>query len=113
MKPLVRNLRRQQTDAEKCLWRHLRNRGLNGYKFRRQYPVAPYVVDFVCLEKSLIVEIDGGQHAEQLQHDGRRTAFLERKGFCVLRFWNNEVLTGTDAVLESLLMRLATSFTSP
>ncbi len=88
----ARRLRKHPTDAERLLWRHLRLRQLGGYKFRRQQPLGPYIVDFVCLAKRLIVEVDGGQHAEQAEEDAQRTAWLEAQGFRVLRFWNTEVL---------------------
>ncbi|MGH8278350.1 MAG: endonuclease domain-containing protein [Gammaproteobacteria bacterium] len=105
MKRLARNLRRTQTDAERLLWQHLRNRRLNGFKFRRQYRVENYIVDFVCVEYSLIVEIDGGQHAQDViaSQDQARTAFLEWKAFKIQRFWNNGVLGNTQAVLENIL----------
>ena len=96
----ARKLRRQASDAERLLWRHLRNRQLAGFKFRRQCVIEPYVVDFVCLEAGLIIEVDGGQHAEQAAYDARRTARLERMGYRVMRFWNHEILTEIDAVLE-------------
>lgn len=96
----ARELRTTQTDAEKRLWQHLRNRQLEGCKFRRQRPIGPYVADFICLDKTLIVEVDGGQHAEQIGYDAARTAFFEEQGYRVLRFWNNEVLSETEAVLE-------------
>ncbi len=103
MKQLARILRRNQTDAEKQIWKHLRNRRLAGYKFRRQYSVGPYVVDFVCLERWLVVEIDGGGHMEKLQKDERRTASLESHGFTVVRFWNNDVMQNTESVLNVIL----------
>jgi very-short-patch-repair endonuclease len=95
----AKGLRRNQTDAEKLLWRHLRNRGLRGTKFRRQYVIGKYIVDFVCIECELILEIDGGQHAEQQGYDETRTRYLEQQGFQVMRFWNNEVLCETEGVL--------------
>jgi len=98
----ARKLRKHPTDAERLLWRHLRLRQLGGYKFRRQQPLGPYIVDFVCLEQRLCVEVDGGQHAEQAEDDARRTAWLEAKGFRVLRFWNTEVLQETVAVEEMI-----------
>ena len=107
IKTRARNLRRYQTDAEKRLWRYLRNRGLEGRKFRRQHPVGPYIVDFACLEKRLIIELDGGQHALQSEKDAERTEYLESRGFRVLRFWNNQVLKETSAVLEVILSVLA------
>ena len=100
-------LRTNSTDAEKRLWQALRNRQLQGYKFRRQHSIPPYVVDFVCLERRLIVELDGGQHAEAEVYDARRTVFFEELGYKVLRFWNNELLENTQGVLESILEQLS------
>jgi len=98
----ARQLRRQETDAERRLWSRLRNRAL-GVKFRRQHPIGPYVVDFCCLEAGLVVELDGSQHAEeQLDHDRQRTAFLGRQGFRVVRFWNNELCEDFEQVLERI-----------
>jgi len=98
----ARSLRRHATDAERLLWQHLRSRRLAGYKFRRQVVIAPYIADFVCLEPKLIVEADGGQHQEQRAYDDRRTACLEAAGYRMLRFWNHEILTETEAVLERI-----------
>lgn len=102
----ARRLRHSATDAERCLWRHLRNRQLKGHKFRRQVPIGGYIVDFACLEIRLIIELDGGQHDAQRAYDERRTQTLEGQGFTVLRFWNHQVLTETEAVLEEILRRL-------
>ncbi len=102
MKTLARKNRQQATEAERLLWRHLRNRRMDGYKFRRQAVIEPYIVDFVCLEAKLIVEADGGQHLEQMGDDIRRTAVLESMGYKVKRFWNNEILRDTDVVLEEI-----------
>jgi len=96
-------LRKNQTDAERKLWRCLRARELCGFKFRRQYPIGPYIVDFICVEKRLIVEIDGGQHATMSEIDNTRTEFLNARGYRVLRFWNNEALQQLDAVLAKIL----------
>src|SRR5262245_58157933 len=104
----ARRLRRNSTDAERRLWQRLRRRGLGGYRFRRQRPVGPYFADFVCLERALIIELDGGQHAESVEHDAERTRFLAERGFTVLRFWDNEVLLNTEGVLEAILLALAT-----
>jgi very-short-patch-repair endonuclease len=103
----ARLLRKNQTIAERTLWQKLRNRGLNQYKFRRQVPVGPYIVDFICLSARLIVEIDGGQHAVQEDYDKARDAFLRRNGYHVLRFWNNQVLENLEEVLESLTLTLS------
>ena len=106
MKLLARSLRIQQTDAERLLWRHLRSRQLIGFKFRRQQIIGPYIVDLVCFETRLIVELDGGQHTEQQTEDTVRTIFLESQGFRVVRFWNNEVLGNIEGVLESIRLTL-------
>jgi very-short-patch-repair endonuclease len=102
MKSLTKALRENQTDAEKRLWYHLRNRQMAGFKFRRQHEIDHYIVDFVCLEKKIIIELDGGQHANQTRHDSQRTAILESLGYTVIRFWDNEVLTQTQNVLEAI-----------
>jgi len=106
MKKFAQQLRKSSTDAELRLWLRLKNRNLSGFKFRRQHPIPPYFVDFVCLEQKLIVELDGGQHAEQTSRDAERTAFLQSKAFRVIRFWNNDVLKQTDDVLEEILRQL-------
>lgn len=98
--PHAAPMRRDATDAEQALWLQLRGRRLGGYKFRRQWTIWPYIVDFCCLESMLIVEVDGGQHS--LEVDAARTAALTAKGFRILRFWNNEVLENMDGVLEVL-----------
>jgi very-short-patch-repair endonuclease len=102
MKSLARSLRRQMTDAERLLWHHLRAQRLGGFKFRRQLVIEPYIVDFACLEAKLVVEADGGQHGEQQDGDDKRTSCLEAMGYRVLRFWNHEILTETQAVLERI-----------
>lgn len=112
-KQLSKNLRKNLTKAEIKIWRHLKNRAMAGFKFRRQCPIGPYIVDFVCLEKMVVIEIDGGQHADQLKKDARRTAYLKSRGFEVLRFWNNEVLVDTDVVLSTILTVLVNSPSSP
>ena len=99
----ARSLRGASTDAERRLWTHLRGRRLGNLKFRRQYPISGYVVDFVCLELKLIVELDGGQHSKQAEYDAARTAVLEKGGFRVLRFWDNDVLMRLEEVLEEIL----------
>ena len=101
-----RALRRQPTEAEARLWQHLRDRRLAGCKFRRQVPLGPYFADFACTEQRLIIEVDGGQHTEQLARDTRRSAYLHELGFTVLRFWNDQVLRETDVVLEEILRHL-------
>jgi len=95
----ARSLRRDATQAEAKLWRHLRARGVNGHKFVRQEPIGPFVVDFVCREHRLVIEVDGGQHATGTR-DTARDAWLSAQGYRVLRFWNNDVLGNINGVLE-------------
>ena len=102
----ARDLRRNQTSAEELLWARLRNRQLEGYKFRRQVPLGRFIVDFACYDARLVVEVDGGQHAERTSEDLARTAWLESRGFRVLRFWNNEVMENPDGVLVRILEEL-------
>ncbi len=102
----ARRLRSTTTDAEAKLWRHLRGRGLQGCKFRRQFPVVGYTVDFVCLEAGLVIEVDGGQHGDRVEYDRHRTEILNKNGFHVLRFWNNDVLQKTSDVLTEILGHL-------
>ncbi len=91
------------TDAERLLWYHLRNRYFGGFKFRRQHPVGPFIVDFICPVKKLIIEVDGSQHFENVEADNLRSQFLQEQGYQILRFWNNEVLQETEAVLTRVL----------
>jgi very-short-patch-repair endonuclease len=105
----ARMLREAMTDAERALWYRLRAKRLLGWKFRRQQPIGNYIVDFVCHEAKLVIELDGGQHVERADADARRTAWLESQGFRVLRFWNDAVLKETDAVLEEILHHLPLS----
>jgi very-short-patch-repair endonuclease len=100
--PNARRLRREATDAEQRLWLLLRDRRLAGYRFRRQHPVGGFIVDFACTKHRLIVEADGGQHSDN-KSDEQRTAFLEGEGWRVIRFWNNDILTNTEGVVESIL----------
>ncbi|MBI4279562.1 MAG: endonuclease domain-containing protein [Armatimonadetes bacterium] len=102
----ARRMRREQTDAERMLWSCLRSRRLEHAKFRRQFPVGPYIVDFCCMEQKLVIEIDGGQHAEQAEADSHRTAYLAKLGYRVLRFWDNEVLTNASGVLDCIVEAL-------
>lgn len=108
MKQLARNLRQNQTNAEQRLWGHLRNRQLEDHKFKRQYWIENYIVDFICIEKRLAVELDGSQHADEpvAENDQQRSAFLEAHGIKVLRFWNNEVFDNLEGVLENILAAL-------
>ena len=109
----ARALRARSTDCEHKLWRHLRNRGLGGHKFRRQFPIAGYIVDFVCLERRLVVELDGGQHGEQAEYDRHRTEILHKNGYRVIRFWDNDVLERRDDVLSEIFKRLEEFATPP
>src|SRR5437868_6373983 len=101
--PLARKLRLMLTDAEIRLWSRLRRKQLSAFRFRRQHPLGPYVVDFFCAEAKLIVEVDGGQHADD---DEARTRWLEARGYRVIRFWNNDVLANTEGVLQMILAAL-------
>ena len=106
---LARKLRRSSTDAELRLWHRLRNRQLNGWKFRRQVPVDRFIADFVCEDARLIVELDGSQHMQHREDDENRTRVLETYGYRVVRYWNSDVLLNTDAVLEDILAVLEKS----
>lgn len=100
-----RRLRRDATDAETKLWLALRDRRLGGHKFVRQGTIGRYIADFVCRERKLVVEVDGGQHAES-DGDRRRDKFMQSEGYRVVRFWNNEVLSNIDGVLTVILAEL-------
>lgn len=103
----ARHLRQTSTDAEALLWRQLRNRNLGGHKFNRQEPIGPFIVDFACRRRKLVIELDGGQHADQARLDWRRTAALERLGYRVVRFWNNDVLSNVAGVLQTIANEVA------
>ncbi|QJP17404.1 DUF559 domain-containing protein [Starkeya sp. ORNL1] len=100
----ARRLRKNQTDVERKLWSHLRDRRLDGWKFRRQGPIESYIVDFLCPDAKLVVELDGGQHAAE--NDADRTQMIEAHGYLVIRFWNNEVTTNIEGVLLRVLEAL-------
>ena len=106
---VARKLRSNPTDAEMRLWSRLQRKQIDGHRFRRQVPFGAYVVDFACLEARLIVEVDGGQHADEIKRAAARTAWLEAAGFRVLRFWNNDVLGNTDGVVEAIRVALSTA----
>ena len=108
LKQFKKSLRKSQTDAESVLWYHLRNRHFQHHKFRRQHILCGYIVDFVCLERRLVVELDGGQHNDQghIQYDAMRTLKLADEGFLVVRFWNNEIFTNIHGVLDAIDMAL-------
>lgn len=101
----ARHLRQTSTDAERHLWYYLRANRFR-CKFKRQVPIGAYIVDFVCLEKRVIIELDGGQHAENQMYDMNRTAWLVKRGFKVLRFWNRDVFQQTSTVLEAIMTAL-------
>ena len=100
-------LRTNQTEAEQRLWYHLRAHRFMGLKFKRQKIMGRYIVDFVCVEQRLIIELDGGQHAEQVTHDQQRDEWLRSQGYTVLRFWNNEVMQQLEGVLEQIRCTVA------
>jgi very-short-patch-repair endonuclease len=109
--PNAKRLRRDSTDAERALWLSLRNRQLDGLKFRRQATIGPYIADFQCIERRLVVEVDGGHHSAE--RDGKRTDFLEALGWTEIRFWNNDVLENREGVLEAIAMAAERTTHSP
>lgn len=111
MSEQARVLRRNQTDAERRLWGYLRDRRLDGWKFRRQHPVGVYVIDLYCAEAKLVIEVDGGQHDFDgfREKDAERTSYLENQGLKVIRFWNNEVMENIMGVLEAIREALGPS----
>ena len=102
----ARILRKNMTDAERRLWRHLRQRQLDGDKFRRQVRIGPYIADFACLDLLIVIEVDGGQPAEARAYDSRRDDYMRGQGFRVLRFWNNDVLSNMEGVWEAIAVEL-------
>jgi very-short-patch-repair endonuclease len=109
----ARGLRRTSTDAERKVWQLLRSRTLAGYKFRRQQPIDSFVVDFCCLRSRLVIELDGGQHAEKIEYDQRRTDYLVGQGFRVLRFWDHEVFENQEGVLSQILQAVSAPSPQP
>ena len=109
----ARALRRTSTPAERHLWKALRNRQISGHKFKRQFRLGPYIADFVCLERGLVVELDGGHHSETGDYDQRRTEELNRLGFRVIRFWNNDVLQNLEGVVRAIEAALAHQTNAP
>ncbi len=103
----AKQLRGNQTEAEHRLWYHLRGHRFLGLKFKRQKPIGPYIVDFVCMEHRVVIEVDGGQHDERQVQDQQRDEWLASQGFITLRFWNNEVLGDTNAVLQRIHVALS------
>ncbi len=102
LRTFARDLRNTTTDTERLLWRYFKNSQIEGVKFRRQQPVEAYIVDFVSFDKRIVIELDGGQHAENEEYDKQRDACLYANGFVVLRFWNNEVIENIEGVLEAV-----------
>jgi len=109
----AKQLRKNATDAERVLWQAVRSRQVLNCKFRRQVVFGRYIVDFVCLDAKLIIELDGGQHAEQVLYDEHRTVYLESLGYQVIRFWNNDVLQQLDVVLEKVRLVLIAGLECP
>jgi len=107
LRTFARDMRREQTDAEKKFSWKVRDRRLGGFKFKRQYPIGPYIADFVCLEEKLIVELDGGQHAERRHYDEVRDAFLVEQGFRIVRIWNADFLKNQDGTAEYIFQLLS------
>ena len=105
---LQRSLRKDMTIAERKLWSALRLGQMNGHKFRRQHPFENYILDFVCLEEKLVIEVDGSQHFEQINKDEVRTKILEKAGFRVMRFWNNQVMNEFENVKEAIFLAVET-----
>lgn len=106
LKQRSRDLRNNLTDAEQMLWQKLRNKQIKAHKFRRQFVLGNYIVDFICLDKRLIVEVDGGQHMDNVDYDLQRDDWLKSQNFKVLRFWNNQVLNEIGSVLEVIVKNL-------
>ena len=106
LKGVAQEMRREPTPAEKTLWQHLRNRQLRGERFRRQHTIGPFVVDFVCLNKRLIIEVDGEIHRQQIDYDEQRQHWLEANEFRVLRFTNEQIIQSIDAVVDAIMAAL-------
>jgi very-short-patch-repair endonuclease len=104
--PLAVRLRKNQTEAERKLWSQLRAKQLEGCKFRRQQPLGTYIVDFICFEKKVIIELDGGQHMDQEAKDQIRDKWLTKQGYKVIRFWDGEVFENLPGVLETIRAKL-------
>lgn len=106
----ARNLRNNATEAERKLWGVLRAKQVAGLKFRRQVAIGKYIVDFACMPKKVVIELDGGQHNEEtaMQYDAERTVWLRSQGYQVLRYWNNEVMKDTDSVVDAIVIALET-----
>ncbi len=113
LRQFAKTLRTNQTDTEQRLWYHLRGHRFMALKFKRQKPIGHYIADFVCLECNLIIELDGGQHSENIEYDVERDAWLRGQGFTVLRFWNNDVMQNIESVLEAIRLAVTEKTLSP
>ncbi len=109
----AQDLRRDQTPAERQLWASLRGKQLGGFRFRRQHPIGPFIVDFCCLSPRLVIEVDGNSHAEQVEYDEARTAYLEERGYAVVRFTNEDVQRRLEGVLDEIMRRCEKLITGP
>jgi very-short-patch-repair endonuclease len=105
----ARDLKKRQTRAEELLWRNLRTRQLDDAKFRRQVPIGDYIVDFISFEKKIVIELDGGQHAETTKRDAERDSWLKGRGYSVLRFWDNDVFQNMEGILEVVRKNVASA----
>jgi very-short-patch-repair endonuclease len=103
---LARQLRKNMTDTERLLWSELRGKQFGGFKFRKQAPIGKFIVDFVCFDRKIVVELDGGQHALAVEADNKRSEWLKSQVFRVLRFWNHEFIEDTDMVMEAISLAL-------
>jgi very-short-patch-repair endonuclease len=103
---LARELRKNMTDTEWLLWSKLRGRQFGGFKFRKQSPIGKFIVDFVCFDRKVVVELDGGQHAVSVEEDQKRSEWFKSQGFRVLRFWNHEMIEDSDMVMEAIWLAL-------
>jgi very-short-patch-repair endonuclease len=109
----AQGLRRDQTPAERQLWACLRGKQLGDFRFRRQHPIGPFIVDFCCLSPRLAIEIDGDSHAEQVEYDESRTAYLKEHGYAVIRFTNEDVQRRLESVLDEIMRRCEELITTP
>lgn len=105
----ARTLRSNMTDVERVVWQAIRGEQMDGYKFRRQFAIGKYIADFACIEKKLVIELDGGQHQDHQDYDEQRNIFMQEQGWQVLRFWNTDVLENPDGVLFRIAERLKDS----
>ena len=110
---LARQLRKNMTDAEKAVWRRLRSKSFNGFRFRRQAAIGEYIADFVCFSPRVVLELDGGQHADQVEADEQRSAWFRSQGFVVLRYWNHQVAEDWDVIEQELYAALTRDEKTP